>query len=379
VKEDFQPRLVEALRRRLYPNTAVHLKQLAGAIGRAENTVARWWHGEHNITARDLHNIAEFLAKRGDRQFLLDVFGDLLPAPKGSADIEESVLAHLRSAVVKLSNPGNEPDRCFWFTADGVMAFAPLGHAEFVGRTFGLPLIQPGDLSVYAVHLAGWIAATLRADGRAIIRHDSRNVSPSAAERTCEWLAEQGSRISICHRAVHVDGRWAEALHDNIESVIAAVSKVAFIVQNPRRPWVVKRLSLDSISDHRLEQLFRIHKEVPDKIIHAAAEIGAFTTSNVLGVDGEDVISHHAATAFELNQRLIEGQNVLARPDTNYAMMIRERILNTKRHGPTYYELSGTINNMYTRYLNLALPEAGPGGRVLTSSVVLELEHLAAA
>jgi hypothetical protein len=70
--------------------------------------------------------------------------------------------------------------------------------------------------------------------------------------------------------------------------------------------------------------------------------------------------------------------NILSRPDTDYALMVQARILRTRREGPTYHELRGTIDDHHVRYLNLALPEPWPEGRVLTSSVVLELERIAA-
>ena len=54
------------------------------------------------------------------------------------------------------------------------------------------------------------------------------------------------------------------------------------------------------------------------------------------------------------------------------------RVLRARHEGAAYYELSGPIDDRYARYLNLVLPEPGPDGRVLTSSVVLEVETMAA-
>lgn len=64
----------------------------------------------------------------------------------------------------------------------------------------------------------------------------------------------------------------------------------------------------------------------------------------------------------------------MAIPDTDYAMMVRARILQAKREGPIYCDLSGTVNDENLHYLNLALPEPGPHGKVLTSTVILERE-----
>jgi hypothetical protein len=90
------------------------------------------------------------------------------------------------------------------------------------------------------------------------------------------------------------------------------------------------------------------------------------------------VISHHVATGLGFDPRMIEGYNVLSRPDTEYALMIQSRILRAKREGAAYYELEGVIDNRFARYLNLVLPEPSADGRVLTSSVVLNVETIAA-
>jgi hypothetical protein len=116
----------------------------------------------------------------------------------------------------------------------------------------------------------------------------------------------------------------------------------------------------------------------PQDIVHAAAEMGAFTTSSLFGVTGEDVISRHVATGLGFDPRVIEGLNVLSRPDTEYALTLQSRILRAKQEGAAFYELEGIIDDRYARYLNLVLPEPGPDGRVLTSSVVLDVETLAA-
>jgi len=70
--------------------------------------------------------------------------------------------------------------------------------------------------------------------------------------------------------------------------------------------------------------------------------------------------------------------NILARADTDYARMVHARIVRTWREGPNYNELVGTIDDRHVRYFNLALPEPGPQGRVLMSTVMLECERVSA-
>jgi transcriptional regulator with XRE-family HTH domain len=375
--DHFQKRFQDALRNRLFPNTAVHLKEIAGVIGRSENTVARWWRGETRVNGEDLDRIANFFAKKGDRKFLEELFGQIAPGSR-SDSVEEKALALVRAAFAEVGRRAQlTNDTHIWFTADGAMEPAEQGHAEYVRRALRMPE-GAGDLTAYATRVLGWIGLVERADGVIVVRHDARRVGRLAAERACEWLDDRADRIAQVRRSVHVDGRWIEATHAGAHVAASAIAKVAFITRIVRRPWQLKQLPLASIGDVRLQALLRAHNETPDQLIHAAAEMGAFTTSHVFGVDGENVTSRHVATQFGFDPRTIEGFNVLSRPDTEYALMVQARILRTRREGANYCELTGTIDGNYVRYLNLALPEPGEEGRVLTSTVLLELEPLAA-
>lgn len=379
---DFQARLRDALRRRLYPNAPLHLKEIAGAIGRSENSVTRWWRGETQIRGEDLYRISRYFQRRGDAGFLRDVFGDLVGVETPSSAVEATVIALVREALTNgaLLARGKDPfaaDEHLWFTADGEIQLSPTGHADLVRQTLRISE-RAGDLTAYATRVLGWIAVTQRDDGVVVVRHDGRRVSTLAAERVCEWLDIHADRITSVRRSVHVDGAWVEAYHDDSSAAATAIAKVAFIVRLPRRQWRVERLALGSVRDPRLRDLLRSYGEAPHRIIHAAAGTGAFTTSSVFGVKGDDVVSHHVATGFGFDTTSVEGLNILSRPDTDYALMVQARILLTRREGPTYYELTGTIDDTFVRYYNLALPEPGPQGRVLTSTVMLELERFAA-
>jgi transcriptional regulator with XRE-family HTH domain len=372
---DFQSKFQEALRRRLFPNASLHLKQIAGAIARSENTVTRWWRGETRVTGDDLYRVAQFFAHRGDIGFLQEVFGDLLPQEDSYIGGEERALDLIRSLLRRMSatdTDGN--DRYSWITADGEMTMAPVGHTSFVRRTLNLSA-SLGDLPAYAMRVLGWIAVTERADNTVVIRHDGRRVAPLAAECICEWLDDHSDQVHHVRRLVHLDQRWVEANHSSAAAA-AAIARVAYILRIPRRPWVVRRLALNAITDPLLDELMRIYNQAPDQIVHAAARLGAFTTSNLFGGSGDEVISHYVATGFGFDTSHVIGMNVLARADTDYATMVHARILRTRREGPNYNELVGTIDDRHVRYLNLALPEPGPQGRVLTSTVMLELDRV---
>jgi transcriptional regulator with XRE-family HTH domain len=371
----FQRRFAEALRVRLYPNSTLRLKQLAAGINRSEHSISRWWHGESRPLAEDIDRMAVFFAKQGDRNFLADVFGEAKSKPETVSN--ERMIEFFRKLMADAAEGVAAKDGThgseLWCDADGNLALAPLGHAKYVASVLGMPM--SGDLVRYAASVLGWIAVTIQPDDAVAIHHDGRRIAPLAAERACEWLKSKRDTTPLVKRIIQVEGRWIDAYHDTPELAAVALAKIACIVRTPRRQWKVTQLSLDKVEHPRLRRLLRIHHEAPDKIIHAAADMGAFTVSGVFSVDGEDVVSHHVPTEFhDLDPRLIEGKNVLSRADTDYALMIRARLINAKSEGATYHDLSGSVNNFNVHYRSLALAEPGLHGRVLSSTVVLDMQ-----
>ena len=375
--KDFQSRFGEALRRRLYPNANLHLKEIAVGVGRAENTVARWWRGETQVLGEDLANLARFFHRRGDRGFLQELFGELSPQEPSASFDEAAALAIVRAVLSGRVDVRTTAETQSWFTADGTFEAAPAGHAEYVRRV--LNLASPaGNLIDYATRVLGWIGVVERSDGTIIVRHDSRRISALAAERACEWLEDHEGSAARVRRMVHVEGKWVEAEHSTAHAASFAIGKAAFIVRIRRMPWQVTRLPLEDVSDERQIALLRVATTAPGKLLHAAAEMGAFTSTSVFRIDGENVISHHVATGFGFDTSVVEGLNVLARPDTDYALMVQARMLRTKREGPEFNELTGMIDDTYVKYMNLTLPEPGPDGRILSATVMLAKEQRAA-
>jgi transcriptional regulator with XRE-family HTH domain len=373
--DNFYSRLQWALQRRLYPNAPLHLKQVAGAIGRSPNTVTRWWRGETHINGDDLFQIALFFARRGDAGFLHDVFGELVCAGPAHASSESGLIAAIRTALAETAS--GLTDHASWVNAAGEIEIAKFGHAEYVRRILRLPN-EVGDLAAYAIRVLGWIAVTERSDSVIIVRHDGRRIAPLAAERLCEWLEDRSDRVAQVRRLILLGERWIEAQHPSAHVGAEALAKAAFIVRSSRRPWTLKRLPLTTVSDDGLINLIRAYQAAPAKIVTAAAASGALTTSSLFGVTGDDVTSHYVGSALGFDPRTVEGLNVLSRPDTDYGLMLQARILQTTREGPTYYELTGTIDEYDVRYLNLSLPEPCRAGRVLSSSVVIEKTRIAA-
>jgi hypothetical protein len=375
--EEFQARFADALQRRLYPNANLYVKQLGAGIGRDAVTVGRWSQGQANISARDLHRIARFFARRGDLGFIAEIFGDVIRATD-NGDPVDRLRTILQDYLLKLGpDRSDAKGRDFWITALGKRATCQNGHAEYIQRMHALPP-DVGDLVEHAISLLGWIAIRIQADGVVIVRHDGKHVAPLAAERTCEWLENEFDRVQTIRRFIRIEGQWVEAVHITASSAINAISVVARLSTIARRPWTIEPRSIDEITDKRLGTILRLYHQTPGKFIHLAGEMGAMTTSSVLAVDGDNVTSLHIASGFgwDADTRMVEGLNVLARPDTSYALMVRDRILRTKREGISYSELTGTINANNVRYLSLALPEPGPNGRVMTSSIMLENEPI---
>lgn len=54
---DFVARARRAVQRRIYPNSAIHLKQVASALGKSEDTAARLMRGESQFSAADLYGL----------------------------------------------------------------------------------------------------------------------------------------------------------------------------------------------------------------------------------------------------------------------------------------------------------------------------------
>lgn len=133
-------------------------------------------------------------------------------------------------------------------------------------------------------------------------------------------------------------------------------------------------MPLDSIEHKRLQHLLRIHRATPSELLHEAEATGALTDSSVFSISGQDVTCLFVPSRYLISQQSVEGANIMSMPDTDYALMARERLLKAVHEGPVYYELAGTLNNEYLHYLNLAIPVPGPHNKVIASTVVLEHE-----
>jgi transcriptional regulator with XRE-family HTH domain len=371
---NFHNRFSAALLRRIYPNAALHLKQLAYELDIPERTLRRWWRGESELLARDLERIALYFADRDDRAFLREVFNGALFERAISADRDELIRLLRATLTAVHSENGVQREMVAWVTDLGMVVPAPYGQEVYVRQALRLPR-DAGNLIRYATEMLGWVAINLEGDGTLVARHDGRHVAPLAAESLSDWLARR-PEVERVVRLVQIDGELLTARHDSVELAIEALQRIAFIVRRPRQEWEVKRVSPDSVTNARLRRLLRIYHESPDQVIPAAVESGALTDSSLFAINGENVMCLFVPPRYLISQQSVEGQNIMSMPDTAYAMMARSRFLTAMQEGPVYCELTGTVNNEYLHYLNLAIPVSGTHSKLISSSVILEHEIL---
>ena len=83
----FTARLKRALGQRLWPQTGLHRKQVAGAIGVHGETLNKWIRGEGAPSGEMVSELIQFFWHRGDRSFAAEVLNlDVLrPAPVAEA------------------------------------------------------------------------------------------------------------------------------------------------------------------------------------------------------------------------------------------------------------------------------------------------------
>ena len=76
--DQHRARIAAALRRRLHPNTILHAKQLAAAIGVTPETIGNWRRGYCDPGSYEIGKLFQFfMAVEGGPGFWVDVFGPI--------------------------------------------------------------------------------------------------------------------------------------------------------------------------------------------------------------------------------------------------------------------------------------------------------------
>lgn len=74
MKADFQDRLCEAVRKRLFPNTGLHVSQLAYAIGCSDETLKNLLRKQHALSSHYVAGLIDFFARHSDHQFICELY-----------------------------------------------------------------------------------------------------------------------------------------------------------------------------------------------------------------------------------------------------------------------------------------------------------------
>ena len=98
---NFKTRFVEALRKRLAPNTGLHADQLAGAIGRHGESVRNWLRGDCGISSEAVDAVIAFFMWQGDHAFIVEVYPQVTPLVQRKREADEALaLVHgLRTLI----------------------------------------------------------------------------------------------------------------------------------------------------------------------------------------------------------------------------------------------------------------------------------------
>lgn len=98
VGRSFAARFAEAMRRRMYPNTGLQPKQLAGIVGKSADSFMRWCRGEARVPADVIDPLIAFFKERGDGWFLHELF----PSAEATAARLDAELVELQRRLDRL-------------------------------------------------------------------------------------------------------------------------------------------------------------------------------------------------------------------------------------------------------------------------------------
>jgi len=351
----FEQRFARALRRRLYPNTALRLKQMAHDLGYSEDTLQRWMRGDHRVYAGAAEDVDRyFVQHHGDDNFLREVLDLQRAAPKS-----------------------RDTDLCLWIT-EGALHHAPAGHALFARMALGLSAGVEQDLVRYAVTNLGWAACTVRPDRRLDVHYAPKTIDPQAARRLRDWLLVEGRDLTEVRTVTPEATGWTEADPRSVSEAIRLFDRwavrAALVRTIGEANWTVEREGVDSAG--QAEQRRFLGEIGQGDPMAACVRAGRLGRSSLLWVRGDaDVVSLYIGGDLGLPVDRFAYRNVLDRDDTRYAALVYQHVTESVRVGPTFYHLEIDIADRRRCYRRLALPfKAGDRQMVFTTVQLLEPE-----
>lgn len=91
MRAEFKNTFADVLRRRLSPNTAVHVEQLAYAIGYEPATVRNWLRSSNEPSGAAVAARVHFFASQGDVEILTSLFPGVAPLVQRKAKAERAL------------------------------------------------------------------------------------------------------------------------------------------------------------------------------------------------------------------------------------------------------------------------------------------------
>lgn len=92
VKGMFKQRLAESLRKRMYPNTGLHPKQLAHALQKSVDTIFHWMRAENTAEGDSIDGLIGFFTSQGDANFVVEIFPGVTPLVQSRREAETALL-----------------------------------------------------------------------------------------------------------------------------------------------------------------------------------------------------------------------------------------------------------------------------------------------
>jgi hypothetical protein len=313
---DIRSRVSNALRRRLAPNTGVHVKQLAGSIDRSGETVRLWLAGAADIKAVDLAAIAESLR---DPSIIDEIFG---------------TTAQLRPLG----------ERSWWFLDDGTSHDSAASDGGLPPHHSRLSAYQ-GDVSfpLYMMRDCGAMELKVR-DALVHLRYHAKGIARAAAEATRNWLIAHAHRISDISRSVFIDTEWIKAAN----LPVASVAHELTITTSLSLPWRKERKVLDLLPP-RLGKVLHAWRNAPGDVLNAAGSVGLGNRASMYTADeAGNVVCGWLGPALNMPRDCV-GRNVLGWSDPAFGVEMRHTILEAREESATYTELKipvfGTIRH----------------------------------
>ncbi len=310
------------------------LKEIANALGVTDDTLRNYRTGETMIPAEKLLALSDMLGQT----FLAEVLGV-------------------------------RRERLLWF--DDLGGVREVADLQASAREFqGLPQNVRGDHEAALRRNDGWVSMKLNG-GLALLRYHGHGLAAAAAARVAGYLTSEAAVVAASRTIdiEEIDGssRTVEVSRELPEDAAMAIELAASITHlPPSPPWVVNRISLETVQHPQAQQLLRIAATTPaENIIQAACREKLLPWCSMMRVDSGIIYASRIGEQIRLSPEVkVALLGPLRRgPDLPYREMLERCVLGTLDEGEaTYREIRGVLFGRESHYLQTAFavpPAAG--------------------